>query len=37
VDVTSGANVLGLEAVDRNPASTGYYAGLDAVLLEAVR
>jgi len=37
VDVTAEANVLRLEAVDRNPASTGYYAGLDAVLLEAVR
>ena len=37
VDVTAEANVLRLEAVDRNPASAGCYAGLDAVLLEAVR
>ncbi len=37
VEVRSGANVLRLEAVDRDPASTGYYAGIDALVLGAVK
>jgi len=37
VDVNSEANTLSLEAVARNPDSTGYYAGIDAVMLAPVR
>lgn len=37
VDVTSEANTLRLEAVDRNPKSTGYYAGIDAIVLAPAR
>ena len=37
VDVRPGPNVLRLEAVDRNPASTGYHAGLDALMLVPAR
>ena len=33
VDVKPNVNTLRLEAVDRNPASTGYYAGIDALEL----
>lgn len=33
VDVNSEANTLCLEAVDRNPKSAGYYAGIDAIVL----
>ena len=36
VDVASGTNVLRLEAIGRNAASTGYYAGIDAVVLTPV-
>lgn len=34
VTVLPGRNVLRMQAVGRNPASSGYYAGIDAVLLE---
>ncbi|MHC4353066.1 MAG: type II secretion system protein GspG, partial [Planctomycetota bacterium] len=34
VDMNSKVNTLSLEAVARNPESTGYYAGIDAVMLE---
>ena len=37
VDVNSEANTLSLQAVARNPESTGYYAGIDAVMLAPVR
>ena len=37
VDVNAEANTLTLEAVARNPESTGYYAGIDAVMLEPTR
>ena len=37
VDVKSEANTLRLEAVDRNPASDGYYAGIDALTLVPAR
>ena len=37
VEVRSGANSLRLEAAGRNPASSGYYAGIDAVVLAPVR
>lgn len=33
IDVKPAANTLRIEAVDRNPSSTGYYAGVDAVAL----
>ncbi len=36
VDVNSEANTLRLEAVARNPKSTGYCAGIDAVMLAPV-
>jgi len=34
VDVSAESNTLTLEAVARNPESTGYYAGVDAVMLD---
>ena len=34
VDVSAESNTLTLEAVSRNPESTGYYAGVDAVMLD---
>jgi len=37
VDVKPETNTLKLEAVDRNPASDGYYAGIDAVTLVPTR
>jgi len=37
VDVNSEVNTLSLEAVARNPESTGYYAGIDAVMLESAQ
>jgi hypothetical protein len=37
VEVTPGENVLSLEAVGRNPASAGYCAGIDAVMLVSIR
>jgi hypothetical protein len=33
IDVNSEANTFRLEAVDRNPKSAGYYAGIDAIVL----
>jgi hypothetical protein len=33
VDVGAKANILRLEAANRNPASEGYYAGIDALVL----
>jgi len=33
VAIAAGPNLLRLEAVDRNPGSTGHAAGLDAILL----
>ncbi len=33
VTIRQGQNVLRLEAIGRNPASSGYYAGIDALLL----
>jgi len=37
VDVNPEANILLLEAVDRNPESTGFCAGIDAVMLTPVK
>jgi hypothetical protein len=37
VEVNRSSNVLRLEAVDRNPASSGYYAGIDALRLVAAQ
>jgi hypothetical protein len=37
VDVSSERNVLRVEAVGRNPASAGHYAGIDAVILLPIR
>ena len=37
VDVNSKVNTLTLEAVARNPKSTGYCAGIDAIVLTPVR
>ena len=37
VDVESEASTLRLEAVDRNPASDGYHAGIDALTLVPAR
>ena len=33
VEVRPGRNILRVEAVGRNPASAGHYAGIDAVML----
>jgi len=37
IEVRSEANVLRLEAVDQNPESSGYYAGIDALVLTSSR
>ena len=36
VEVKPGRNLLRVEAVGRNSASSGYYAGIDAVMLVPV-